>query len=59
MSVAIPTDLGRTERPPLLPPYLPRVQAAGAVDALVAYVCSGLECSLPITDIDTLKATLS
>ena len=34
-----------------LPEYLPRLAAS---DATVAYVCSGLSCSLPITSIDDL-----
>ena len=59
MCIAIPTDQDGAQRPPLLPPYLPRVQAAGDISDPVAYVCSGLECSLPIKDLDTLKATLS
>jgi hypothetical protein len=38
-------------RPPLLPPYLPRMVPAEQRAAPVAWVCKGSSCSLPIRDL--------
>ncbi|MEJ2132063.1 MAG: thioredoxin domain-containing protein, partial [Gammaproteobacteria bacterium] len=60
MSFGIPTDArGPDGQPPILPPYLPKLQAAGDVEAPVAYVCSGLTCSLPIRDLEDLEKALT
>lgn len=41
-----------------LPEYLPRLVSTQAQNQVTAFVCSGLQCSLPITDLDELKAQL-
>ncbi len=42
-----------------LPTYLPRLVSAEEQSRAAAYVCSGLSCSLPIHDLESLKAALS
>ncbi len=41
-----------------LPSYLPRLVAMEEQSQVTAYVCSGLQCSLPMKALDELKATL-
>ena len=41
-----------------LPAYLPKLVSAEQRASVVAYRCSGLSCSLPITSLDDFKATL-
>ncbi len=43
----------------VLPAYLPRLVASHTQQQVTAYVCSGLKCSLPITQLDDLKSALS
>ena len=52
---AIPAQAG----PPLAPPYLPRMMSAEDRARPIAYVCSGLSCSLPIKNVDALKKALA
>lgn len=42
-----------------LPAYLPKLVDSQTQSRVTAYVCSGTECSLPITDLATLKETLA
>lgn len=42
-----------------VPSYLPRLVSAEQQGQVTAYVCSGLQCSLPIQDLDELKDALS
>ena len=49
----------RTIPPPLLPPYLPKVTSTGDRNRPVAYVCSGMSCSLPLRDVAALKQALA
>ena len=42
-----------------LPAYLPRLVSAEQQKQVTAYVCSGLQCSLPMTSLDELKAALN
>ena len=57
-SFAIPNDVP-TFPPPLRPPYLPRVTSTAERERPVAYVCSGMSCSLPIRDLAALKSALT
>ncbi|XOV83709.1 MAG: thioredoxin domain-containing protein [bacterium] len=41
-----------------LPPYLPKLVSSEAQQSVTAYVCQGLRCSLPITDLAELQKTL-
>jgi hypothetical protein len=41
-----------------VPTYLPRLVAAEARTRCVAFVCSGLACSLPLDSIEALEAEL-
>jgi hypothetical protein len=43
----------------LIPAYLPRLVSAEQQAKVTAYVCSGLECSLPVDTVEDLKALLS
>jgi len=43
----------------LLPEYLPRLVSTEAQNRVTAFVCSGLQCSLPITSLEDLLAELS
>jgi len=43
----------------LLPSYVPALVSAETQNQVTALVCSGMQCSLPITDLDELKMTLS
>ena len=52
---AIPAQAG----PPLAPPYLPHMMSAEDRARPIAYVCSGLSCSLPIKNVDALKKVLA
>jgi uncharacterized protein YyaL (SSP411 family) len=45
-----------TEGP--LPPYLPKLVSTQAQQSVTAFVCQGLSCSLPITDLSELKEAL-
>jgi uncharacterized protein YyaL (SSP411 family) len=47
------------ENTPVLPDYLPRLVSAEAQNRVTAYVCSGLQCSLPITTVDDLLTALT
>ena len=42
----------------VLPTYLPKLVSAEMREKTVAYVCSGLSCSLPIESPDALKLAL-
>ena len=42
-----------------LPDYLPRLVSTEQQKQVTAYVCAGLTCSLPITDLEELQATVS
>ena len=42
-----------------LPEYLPRMVSIEQQSQVTAYVCVGLSCSLPMTDLDEVKAALS
>ncbi len=42
----------------LIPAYLPRLVSAEQQAKVTAYVCSGLECSLPVDTVEDLKALL-
>ena len=57
-SFAIPNDV-RTIPPPLAPPYLPRLMSAADRAQPIAYVCTGLSCSLPIKHVEGLKKALA
>jgi uncharacterized protein YyaL (SSP411 family) len=54
---AIPNDVPAFP-PPLRPPYLPRVTSSEDRGRVVAFVCTGTECSLPMRDIAALKKAL-
>ncbi len=41
-----------------LPAYLPKLVSSEQQNQVTAYVCSGMQCSLPITSLDELKAAL-
>jgi len=41
-----------------LPEYLPKLVSSEQQNSVTAYVCSGMQCSLPMTDIEALKAAL-
>ncbi len=47
------------EDPGLVPAYLPKLVSADQQNKLVAYVCTGLSCSLPITEFAALQKLLS
>ncbi|MEQ8690588.1 MAG: thioredoxin domain-containing protein [Pseudomonadales bacterium] len=49
----IPYDAG-----PTLPAYLPKLVSSEKQAAVTAYVCSGTQCSLPITELEALQAAL-
>ena len=42
-----------------IPDYLPKLVSAEQQERMTAYVCSGLQCSLPITDLADLKHQLT
>ncbi len=42
----------------IVPSYLPRLVSAEQQQNVTAYVCSGLQCSLPITSLAELKSAL-
>ena len=50
---AIPYSDTRT-----LPTYLPKLVSSEQQNQVTAYVCSGMQCSLPLTSIEELKAAL-
>jgi uncharacterized protein YyaL (SSP411 family) len=41
-----------------IPPFLPRLVSASQRESVTAFVCSGLECSLPIKSLDALREAL-
>ena len=41
-----------------LPPYLPKLVSTQAQQSVTAFVCQGLSCSLPITDLSELREAL-
>jgi len=41
-----------------VPAYLPRMVPIESRQVVIAYVCRGLQCGLPITDLDTLKKAI-
>jgi len=41
-----------------IPSWLPRLVSAAQRDTVTAFVCSGLECSLPMRSLDALRETL-
>ncbi len=46
------------ERPGVVPSYLPKLVDAKTQATVTGFVCTGLSCSLPITDVEDLKRAL-